>query len=141
MAKKTQKRLKHAKCKNCAGLCCRYVALPIDKPTTRGDYDDIRWFLTHKHVTVFVENKTWYISIDNKCRHLSEKDHKCKIYETRPRICRGYKNVDCELSKDPYDYDLYFMNDKQMEAYMKVKFDNNNVDRLAKIRKLKSRKR
>jgi Fe-S-cluster containining protein len=136
MAKKNKK-YKKAQCKDCAGLCCRYVALPLDTPKTRGDYDDIRWFLTHKGVTVFVENRTWYFSVDNNCRHLSPKDHTCKIYETRPRICRGYKNVDCELSKDAYDYDLYFMNDRQMENYMKVKFDNNSIDRLAKVRKYK----
>ena len=135
--KDNHKGYKKSACRKCAGLCCRYVALPIDKPETRGDYDDIRWFLTHKGITIFVENKTWYICIDNKCRHLSEKDHRCRIYEKRPRICRGYKNIDCELSKEAYDYELYFMNDKQMEEYMKVKFDNNAIDRLAKIRKYK----
>ncbi len=133
--KKTQK--KKVQCSKCAGLCCRYVALPIDEPKTRGDFDDIRWYLTHRGVMVFVEKKSWYISVDNTCRHLSRKDYKCKIYEKRPRICRGYKNVDCELSKEAYDYDLYFTNDRQMEEYMKIKFDNNKIDRLAKVGKYK----
>lgn len=136
MTKKKKQKTK-AQCSKCAGLCCRYVALPIEEPKTRGDFDDIRWYLTHKGITVFVEKKSWYISVDNTCRHLSKKDHRCRIYENRPRICRGYKNVDCELSKEAYDYDLYFTDDRQMEEYMKIKFDNNKIDRMAKVRKYK----
>lgn len=137
MAKKTK--VKKALCHKCIGLCCRYVALPIDTPKTRGDFDDIRWYLTHKGVTIFVEKKSWYVSVDNTCRHLSAKDYRCKIYDKRPRICKGYKHVDCELTKGEYDYDLYFTNDRQMEEYMKVKFDNNKIDRLAKVRQIKSK--
>ena len=42
-------------CEHCAAACCRYLALPIDKPTTKRDYDDIRWYLMHEGVSVFVE--------------------------------------------------------------------------------------
>ena len=88
---------KKVSCNKCAGLCCRYFALPIETPDEKSDYDDIRWYLCHKSTTVFVEDGDWYINIKNKCKHLSEKEHKCKIYNTRPKICRGYKTADCDL--------------------------------------------
>ena len=44
-------------CNKCSGLCCRYFALPIDNPTTAKDYDDIRWYLCHENVVIFIEKK------------------------------------------------------------------------------------
>jgi len=112
-------------CEKCNGLCCRYFALPIETPETREDLDDIRWYLCHRDVTVFVEDGEWYVSIRNKCRHLSEKDYKCLIYDKRPKICRKYKHAECDFVEGEYDYELHFTSDKDMEEYMKIKFDNN----------------
>jgi len=122
MAKKSQ-------CDRCAGLCCRYFALPIETPEAKEDYDDIRWYLSHKDITVFVEDGDWYINIKNKCRHLSEKDHRCRIYDKRPRICRRYRHADCDYVEGKYDYELHFTSDKQMQEYMKIKFDNNVTEK------------
>lgn len=112
-------------CEKCTGLCCRYFALPIETPETRDDFDDIRWYLCHRDVTVFVEDGDWYVSIKNECRHLSKKDHRCTIYEKRPKICRKYKHSDCDFVEGEYDYELHFTSDQDMEEYMKIKFDNN----------------
>ncbi len=125
MAKKKEK--KKVLCHHCTGLCCKYMALPIETPVDRDGFDDIRWYLIHKGISVFVDKGDWYINIENKCKYLSAKDHRCKIYGKRPRICREHKMVDCECTSDEYDYDLYFTNDKQMEEYMKIKFDNNKL--------------
>jgi len=76
--------------KNCKGLCCRYFALPIEPPQDWDDYDDIRWYLAHENVTVFVEDGDWYLNVKNKCRYLSEKDYSCQTYDKRPNICRQY---------------------------------------------------
>jgi len=121
MAKKLQ-------CDECSGLCCRYFALPIDTPEDKADYDDIRWYLCHKKVTVFVEKGDWYINIENKCRHLT-KDNKCDIYNKRPRICRGYRHDTCDFVEGEYDYELHFTNDKQMDEYIKIKFGNNKSEK------------
>ena len=43
-------------CESCAALCCRYFALPIDNPKTARQYDDIRWYLCHENVVVFIED-------------------------------------------------------------------------------------
>ncbi|MFA5554828.1 MAG: YkgJ family cysteine cluster protein [Phycisphaerae bacterium] len=126
------KKEKNGLCKNCNGLCCRYFALPIDTPKTRKDFDDIRWFLCHEKISVFVEEGDWYINIDNKCRYLDDSSHHCAIYEKRPRICRGYKTHSCDLTDGGYDYELHFKNDKQLEEYIKEKFSK---------KKLKKRKK
>ena len=131
---------KENQCGKCTGLCCRYFALPIDTPEDKGDYDDIKWFLCHKNITVFVEDDDWYINIKNKCKYLSEKDYCCKIYNKRPRICRKYSHKDCDFIEGEYDYELHFTNEKQMEEYIKIKFSNNATEK-QKAKKKKKRKR
>lgn len=116
---------KDNQCDKCTAVCCRYFALPIDTPEDKGDYDDIRWFLCHKDITVFVEKGDWYINIENKCKHLSQKDNRCRIYKKRPRICRYYRHKTCDFVEGEYDYELHFSNDKEMEEYIRKKFDNN----------------
>jgi len=136
---------KNNQCQKCTGLCCRYFALPIDTPEDKGDYDDIRWYLCHENITVFVEKGQWYLNVKNKCRYLSEKDYRCQIYEKRPRICRKYSHKNCDYVEGEYDFDLHFTDDKQMEEYIKIKFDNNVIEKQnqkrAKRRKNKARKR
>lgn len=122
MAKKSQ-------CVKCTGLCCRYFALPIETPEDKDDYDDIRWYLCHKDITVFVEEGDWYLNIKNKCKHLSEKDYRCRIYDKRPNICRKYRHADCDFVEGEYDYELHFTDDKQMQEYIKIKFDNNVIEK------------
>jgi uncharacterized protein len=116
-------------CEKCAGLCCRYFALPIGTPETRADYDDIRWYLCHENVSVFVEGGDWFVSVKNVCRHLSQQNYTCDIYERRPKICRKYKHSDCDFAPGEYEYELHFTSDKEMDEYIKVKFDNNVTEK------------
>ena len=127
-------------CDKCTGLCCRYFALPIETPEDREDYDDIRWYLCHEDVTVFVEDGDWYININNKCRYLSDKDYKCEHYGKRPKICRDYSTKDCDIIEGEYDYELHFVNDRQMAEYIKIKFGNNKTEK-ARTRKSAKRKK
>jgi len=131
---------KKSQCEQCTGLCCRYFALPIETPESKADYDDIRWYLCHEDITVFVEDGDWYLNVKNKCRHLSNKDYKCLIYDTRPRICRKYKHEDCDFVDGEYDYQLHFTCDKDMEEYMKIKFDNNVIEKQKAKKKKKGKK-
>lgn len=57
LAKKAEKKTKVKKnlCSRCPHLCCRYFAFPIEAPEDWDDYDDIRWYLAHKNISVFVE--------------------------------------------------------------------------------------
>jgi len=109
-------------CTRCTGLCCRYFALPLDNPDDWKDYDDIRWYLSHEHTSVFVEDGQWYLNVNNKCRYLAEDNYRCQNYQMRPKICRSYATHSCDSRSDNYDYELHFTSDKQMEEYMRIKF-------------------
>jgi Fe-S-cluster containining protein len=82
-------------CAYCTAMCCRYFAVPIDTPTNWKDYDNIRWFMLHGRVTVYVDEGTWYLCVYADCKHL-EADHRCGIYHDRPEICREYSTTACE---------------------------------------------
>ncbi len=145
LAQKTKKSKKKktpsSKCSKCTGLCCRYFALPIETPEDWDDFDDIRWYLTHEDVQVFVEEGDWYINIKNKCRHLNNENYLCEIYEKRPGICRKYDDDSCDFTGNDYDYELFFKDDHQMEEYMKIKFGPNVLDKLNKKPKKKKKKK
>lgn len=129
-------------CKKCDGKCCRYFALPIDTPEDWDDFDDIRWYLCHEDITVFVEDGDWYLNVKNKCRHLSEKDYRCQNYDLRPRICRKYDTDNCDQTGDDYGYELHFTTDRQMEEYMRIKFGERVFEKLeTKKKKKKSKKK
>jgi Fe-S-cluster containining protein len=102
-------------CDHCTAKCCRYFALPIDEPTTRKDYDYMRWFLLHDRASIFTDDETWYLLVHTECRHL-QADNRCAIYETRPQICREYTTNDCEYD-DSWVYDRYFETPEQVEEY------------------------
>jgi Fe-S-cluster containining protein len=138
--KKAKKKVKKIQCDKCDGLCCRYFALPIEDPEDWDDFDDIRWYLCHENIDVFLEDGDWYMNVRNKCKHLSEKDYKCDMYEKRPKICRGYKMADCDYTSADYGYELHFKNDRQMEEYMKIKFGEKVLDKLVPKKKKKKRK-
>jgi Fe-S-cluster containining protein len=125
-------------CEDCAGMCCRYFAMQIDTPEDKSDFEDIRWYLAHENVSVFVEDGSWFANIKNKCRHLSEDNHKCMNYDNRPPICRKYNTENCDFTSHEYQYELHFTDDRQMAEYIKVKFDNNKIDR-PKKKKAKSK--
>jgi Fe-S-cluster containining protein len=138
--KKTEKeKTKKVHCRHCTGLCCRYFALPIETPTARSDYDDIRWYLSHQNTEVFVEDGDWYLNVINPCRHLAA-DHTCANYDRRPKICRTYKIDDCDLTSDDYGYELHFTSDRQIEDYMKGKFGLKVFERYNKVKKKKRAK-
>ncbi len=101
-------------CEHCTGACCRYIALPIEEPTTRRDFDDIRWYLMHKGITVFVEDDEWFIQISADCRNLLP-NNMCGAYETRPEICREYKAKDCDYSGGDYRYEIHLTTVKDVE--------------------------
>lgn len=103
-------------CDSCAALCCRYLALPIDNPEDAADFDNVRWYLMHEQIVVFVEEGQWFIGILTKCKNL-QPDNRCGIYETRPRICRSYSTDNCDYHGGPYEYDHLFTSAEQLRAY------------------------
>ena len=105
-------------CEHCTGHCCRYIALPIETPTERSDFDDIRWYLLHEGINVFIEEGEWYINIPTNCRHL-QPDYRCGIYETRPRICREYSADNCDYHSGDYGWEEHFTCPEHLDEYMR----------------------
>ena len=103
-------------CEQCAALCCRQIALPIDNPESPNDFDNVRWYLMHENVHVFVEEEQWYIAFATKCKHLRD-DNLCGVYETRPRICRSYTTDGCEWHGGEYSYDHLFTSAEQLRKH------------------------
>jgi len=107
-------------CDKCAALCCRYIALPLDNPKDIRDYDNIRWYLVHENVVVFIEDKQWYIGFFTRCKHL-QPDNRCGIYSIRPRICRTYTTDNCDYHGGDYNYQELFTSADQLRAYAEKK--------------------
>jgi len=127
MAKKIRRHAKRTKptreqlapgenlCDYCTAKCCRYFALAIDKPTTRREFDYLRWYLLHERAAIFVEDGSWYLLVHSPCKHLMP-DNRCAIYEERPYICRQYSTRRCEY-EDTWVYEQYFETPEQIEQY------------------------
>lgn len=105
-------------CEKCDGRCCRYVALEIDKPETKNDFDDVRWYTAHRGVSVFVAGKRWYLRFASRCNYLTP-DKRCEIYKARPRICRKHDVAECEGPRGEDAMDLEFSQPSEVEAYYK----------------------
>ncbi len=128
-------------CDECAALCCRYFALPIDNPDCKRDYDNIRWYLLHQNVVVFIESKQWYIGILNRCKQL-QSDNRCGIYETRPAICRSYTTDNCDYHAGDYGYDQLFTSaDGLWEYAMKTLADERKKKRAKGKKKSNAKKK
>jgi len=106
-------------CEKCGGSCCNYVAIQIDKPSCKKDFDYIRWYLAHKNVNVFVDHdKNWFVEFRTGCDFL-QKDKRCAIYPERPRICRDHGNGEGECEYYDTPYSEYFSSLDQFESYLK----------------------
>ncbi|MFH1394634.1 MAG: YkgJ family cysteine cluster protein [Candidatus Omnitrophota bacterium] len=108
-------------CKKCEAKCCKYFAFQIDTPKNKNDFENIRWYLAHKGVKVFIEKRKWYMDIANPCRYLDE-NHSCKVYEKRPLVCRDHDTMDCERVAGEFDHDYVFRNMEEFDKYLRVRF-------------------
>ncbi|GEM_PF-1360094 len=107
-------------CEHCTAACCRYVALPIETPTERSDFDDIRWYLLHENISVFVEDGDWYISMQTSCRQIAA-DGRCMIYARRPRICRKYTTENCDYHSGDYGWKAHFTCPEHLDEYLRAR--------------------
>ena len=107
-------------CDRCDAMCCRYVATEIDRPTCKRDYDNIRWYLLHRNVYVFIDHDGgWFIEFETPCECL-DADGRCARYTERPRICREHGDgaVDCELHGETAPHVERFGSAEGFEAWL-----------------------
>jgi len=84
-------------CGECA-LCCTYVSVGIQEPSSLRDATDILWFLYHDRVSVIrLRKNSWVVLFETRCRHLTD-SLRCGIYPRRPPVCREYDSKACEVN-------------------------------------------
>jgi hypothetical protein len=103
-------------CVDCPALCCHDLTTPIDRPRTREDIDDLRWYLHFTHVHVAIAGREWNIVQEGRCRYLDD-DDLCTIYEHRPDKCREHGPPSCERFGPWYNY--WIDTPEELEAYLK----------------------
>ena len=101
----------------CGATCCTYFALEIDEPTEEADFDNIRWYLLHDKVGVYISEDCWHLLVENPCRAL-DRLGRCTIYEKRPDLCRAYGKKYCEFH-DHIEFDAFFRSVEAFDEYMR----------------------
>jgi Fe-S-cluster containining protein len=102
---------------SCQGCdhCCRHIAVPIDKPTCKEDYNNVIWYLLHENIVVFMDfEHDWYVQFFTKCKALQD-DKKCGVYPGRPSVCKDYEVENCERHGEGPAEKLMF---RSAEAYI-----------------------
>ncbi|WP_435019616.1 YkgJ family cysteine cluster protein [Tundrisphaera sp. TA3] len=102
-------------CDHCSGKCCRYFSVPIKQPTTWDDFDEARWYLAHGRTLIYVEEGKWYLVVMTRCKYLGP-DERCRIYFSRPKICRDYTTAECEYDED-WTFEKVFEASEQLWEY------------------------
>ena len=81
------------------------MAIQVDTPESDRDYDDVRWYLLHRGVSVFRDaDGAWYVEFPAPCERL-DAEGGCRSYADRPALCRehGEPPETCEFHGPLYD--------------------------------------
>jgi Fe-S-cluster containining protein len=88
------------------GLCCTYVAIEVDAPSTVKRATQLLWYLYHGGVSLYENADEWMVQFESTCQYL-QPDHRCGIYATRPHICREFSAQDCEVNTGDDGHTFY----------------------------------
>jgi len=98
-------------------LCCRHVALEIDDPEDEEDFEQMRWFLLHENVWVFIDHDdSWNLQFNTPCKKLEK--NLCSDYKKRPQICREYSPENCEKFGDGDSFKIMWKDVGEFEKWM-----------------------
>ena len=109
---------KRTDCDDCPAHCCKYVIVETDEPESWYDFQNYRWIVAHKDVTVLKNKHEWYVKYSTECEHL-DKHNKCSIYNKRPVMCRRHKIETCEISGYEDEHDIEFRGIVDFDAWLK----------------------
>lgn len=104
-------------CGRCS-ICCRYVTVEIDKPKTKENIDEIRWYLLHGVNVCLDGDGEWMVYLPLKCKALSKKG-KCNIYPKRPIVCQKYTQNECDRYDQKSSKEIIFKDEKKFLKYVK----------------------
>ncbi len=103
-------------CEGC-DHCCRYVSLPIGRPRTKRDFEEVRWYVLHESVSVYIDLEgDWMIQFDSPCAWL--RDGRCVHYDLRPPICREYDPAHCERYVPSPAENVFIRNEADLDRYL-----------------------
>lgn len=107
-------------CKDCA-LCCKYVTIELEEPSSFDDVDEIAWFLMHKNMVVYIDSKNiWNLEVRNECKSL-DSHGLCTSYTIRPDVCKDYSHTECEKYVDKDYYKTLFEKREDILAWAEKK--------------------
>jgi Fe-S-cluster containining protein len=87
-------------CFNCDSKCCRYLYVPYAGPDDYLDFEQLKWFLSHKNVKIVIDDKKQlWVRLDTPCKYLDPETNLCTGYYGRPDICRNHQMKNCEAQK------------------------------------------
>ncbi len=110
------------KCKNCDSKCCKYIILDIDTPIELNDFENVKWYVSHKNVEVFVDFEgVWNIKFITRCKYLNDLG-KCDIYKKRPNVCREFSPESCSVNSENENL-LTFKEIEDVEKYILEVFE------------------
>lgn len=112
---------KNNPCLVCLADCCKEVAVAINPPKSKADWDEIKWLVAHKNVSVYKDfENDWLVEFVTPCEKLNEQN-RCTIYKKRPSICKDHSFENC-IKTDPHNYSkILFKNLEDVEKYLKKK--------------------
>ena len=106
-------------CKGCAH-CCKHIAIPIDKPRCKEDYNNIIWYLLHEKVVVFCNHENeWFVQFYTTCKGLD--GLRCGVYPGRPSVCKDYDVENCERHGEDSADKYFFSTAEQFMSWLKKK--------------------
>jgi Fe-S-cluster containining protein len=112
-------------CSGCKAWCCRAVAVEIDAPTTKEDFDDIKWKVAHKNVIVYKDNDSdWLVEFHADCGHLDE-NWQCKVYDGRYKMCREHDIESCVVHGEGEIGTVIFTKPEDVDKYLEKRFRRN----------------
>jgi len=103
------------RCADCPALCCHGLVIPIEKPKSRAEVDELKWYIQYDTVRAFIRSHRWYILVEGRCQYLDQ-DNLCTIYERRPEKCRRLNPPDCE--RFGAFYDVMLNNPEELDSYL-----------------------
>lgn len=107
-----------SKCYVCGSKCCKYLVVKLDDPEDVEDVEELRWFISHKHVLLCIDEDQWELVFITECEHL-DPFGRCRIYEKRPDVCRDHSAEECEFTEPGEWGDRIFRSLEELDDYLK----------------------
>jgi len=111
------------KCQLCThSICCTYTSEALGTLRSKDDFEHVLWQVSHQNIEVYRDDEGWFLLFRGTCEHLQNNGN-CGIYETRPKICRTYKNDYCEYDEPAENHFInHFKNYQELLSYCKKRF-------------------